>query len=327
MGAHKSLFVYQGEEPREMTNSEYKKYVEHRKNCKEVFDALKNSGFFDGAICSEKAFLFEDWTKVSYLDILVERAKEVQWEIGQRSDYIRRDMVKEVQKITSKQISKKLFLDLVNWMRDQKAGDSKDFETIETKLDKEYTTHLYRQSLKNILYKNFAKHGTIKVPKLEEVEIQKIPNISLVDDPKFAKIIKKCADLRYEMDYELYPQYKKLAMAAEHLSHGDLTYERFKTIVNYNYYGWTESSEDPWEAQFNKYTHTQLIMDFMGPYKLCEKYGYGELFKEVKDHIINEYLKEQKTKKEKYKLEMLDLNFKEPEETEESFEEKEASIF
>ena len=37
MGAHKSLFVYQGEEPREMTNSEYKKYVEHRKNCKEVF--------------------------------------------------------------------------------------------------------------------------------------------------------------------------------------------------------------------------------------------------------------------------------------------------
>ena len=65
----------------------------------------------------------------------------------------------------------------------------------------------------------------------------------------------------------------------------------------------------------------------MGPYKLCEKYGYGELFKEVKDHIINEYLKEQKAKKEKYKLEMLDLNFKEPEESEEIFEEKEASIF
>ena len=45
--AHKSIFIYQGEEPREMTKREYTKYVEHRKDCKEVFDALKNSGFFE----------------------------------------------------------------------------------------------------------------------------------------------------------------------------------------------------------------------------------------------------------------------------------------
>lgn len=292
---HKSLFVYQGEEPREMTKREYTKYVEHRKNCKAVFDALCASNFFDN----------DETDTLDYLDTLIQAAAEIQWQIGHRSDYIRRDMVKEVQKNTSKQISKKLFLDLVNWMRDHTAGKESDLETVEIKLDKEYATHLYRQSLKNILYKNFVKHGTVKVPKEQEIETQKIPEITLVDDPHFTKIIKKCADVRYEIDYVYYPEYKRLAMAAEHITHGDLTYERFKTLVNYNYYGWTDPKDDAWEAQFNKYTHTQLIMDFMDSYTLCEKYGYGDFFAEVKDYIVNQYLDEHKKKQEKYEKEMM----------------------
>ena len=51
-----------------------------------------------------------------------------------------------------------------------------------------------------------------------------------------------CAGWREIMDTQFYPEYRLYAMAAEHLSHGDLDYTRFKTIVNYHYYGHPEKS-------------------------------------------------------------------------------------
>jgi len=167
-----------------------------------------------------------------------------------------------------------------------------DTSAIEAKIEKDFVSDVYRQSFKRSLYKNYLTFGQIVLPEEKSVEVQKMPSINTKTDKQFTQELKNAVKLRDKMDNELYPEYRHYAMAAEHLTHGDLDYTRFKSIVDYHYYAEFKNPDEKW------YDHSpQCIIDkILNAYKLCDKYGYEDLFASVKDYFYEKFLQEQNEK-------------------------------
>ena len=99
---------------------------------------------------------------------------------------------------------------------------------------------------------------------------------------KFKEIVQSCAKARKYLDEKLWPQYKEYAALAEYVSGGDLSYERYKKLVDYQYY--TGDEDKRFQGQDKRWE--KMAENFLMVYRLCKKYGYG-YFDDIENEIYN----------------------------------------
>lgn len=273
-------FSYHGEPMRKMTKTQMKKYIEHRNACEEIYKGLLTTHVFDGANSDKEK-----------LDILIDMCCGIQSEICHMADSIK-EYAKSAKEY-SKTMTPQMFRDAMQFVKNHspKTRDGKSVD--EKKTEDKFKVDVFKHSFKRNLCQTFLSFGKITVPDEKSIEIQIIPSVQTIENKELEKDLKMCAGWREIMDTQFYPEYRLYAMAAEHLSHGDLDYTRFKTIVNYHYYG----SLDP-KSEFFRNSYSKPLIQFMDAYKLCEKYGYEDFFSEVKNYFYEMFMKEQETESE-----------------------------
>ena len=273
-------FSYHGEPERKMTKAQIKKYIEHRKACEEIYKGLLTTNVFEGAD-----------TDQAKLGILIDMCCGIQSEICHMADSIK-EYAKNA-KDYSKTMTPQMFKDAMKFVKTHspKTNDGKSID--EKKTEDKYKVDVFKHSFKRNLCQTYLSFGKILVPDEKEIDLQLIPSVQIKEHKQLEKDLKLCAGWRDIIDNEFYKEYRLYAMAAEHLSHGDLDYKRFKTLVNYAYYGDLKPS-----AEYYRNSYSKPMIQFMEAYKLCEKYGYEDYFKEVKNYFYEMFKNEQELEKD-----------------------------
>lgn len=273
-------FSYHGEPIRKMTKAQMKKYIEHRKACEEIYKGLLTTNVFEDAETDE-----------AKLDTLIDMCCGIQCEICHMADTIK-DYAKGAKEY-SKTMTPQMFKDAMRFVKTHspKTIDGKSVD--EKKTEKKYKVDVFKHSFKRNLCQSYLSFGKILIPDEESIDLQLIPSVETKEHKQFEKDLKQCAQWRDYMDNELYKEYRMYQMAAEHFTHGDLNYERFKKLVNYAYYGDIEPG-----GAFYKNSYSKPMIQFMEAYKLCEKYGYQKYFNEVKEYFYEMFRKENEEERE-----------------------------
>lgn len=273
-------FSYHGEPMRKMTKTQMKKYIEHRNACEEIYKGLLTTHVFDGANSDKEK-----------LDILIDMCCGIQSEICHMADSIK-EYAKSAKEY-SKTMTPQMFRDAMQFVKNHSPKTRDGKSVVEKKTEDKFKVDVFKHSFKRNLCKTFLSFGKITVPDEKSIELQIIPSVQTIENKELEKDLKTCAMWREIMDTQFYPEYRLYAMAAEHLSYGDLDYTRFKTIVNYHYYG----ALDP-KSEFFRNSYSKPLIQFMDAYKLCEKYGYEDFFSEVKNYFYEMFIAEQEKESE-----------------------------
>lgn len=274
------LFSYHGEPDRKMTKAQMKKYIEHRKACEEIYKGLVDTNVFNG-----------DDTEKAKLDTLIDMCCGIQSEICHMADSIK-DYAKSAKEY-SKTMTPKMFKDAMQFIKTHspKTIDGKSID--EQKTENNYKIDLFKHSFKRNLCQNYLSFGKILIPDEKSIDLQLIPSVQTKEHKQLEKDLKTCAGWRDIMDNNFYPEYRLYQMAAEHITHGDLDYKRFKTLVNYAYYGDLKP-----ENEYYRNSYSKPLIQFMDAYKLCEKYGCSDYFNEAKNYFYDMFRKEQEIENE-----------------------------
>ena len=243
---------------------------------KQLYVELISWNFKDNIITNKNISNIEDYEMFEYLDTLYDY------------EMIFREFCELVFYISRKYF---VFYDIDTKWEDFKMGLI--INNDEKKTEDKFKVDVFKHSFKRNLCKTFLSFGKITVPDEKSIELQIIPSVQTIENKELEKDLKMCAGWREIMDTQFYPEYRLYAMAAEHLSHGDLDYARFKTIVNYHYYG----ALDP-KNEFFRNSYSKPLIQFMDAYKLCEKYGYEDFFSEVKNYFYEMFMKEHENESE-----------------------------
>ena len=134
---------------------------------------------------------------------------------------------------------------------------------------KEIDESVFNINFKRVFYNQFIEFNDFAIVETPENVI--FPKIKYsTNNKKFKEIVQSCAKARKYLDEKLWPQYKEYAALAEYVSGGDLSYERYKKLVDYQYY--TGDEDKRFQGQDKRWE--KMAENFLMVYRLCKKYGY-----------------------------------------------------
>ena len=272
MTESKMLFTLKNGEQKWMTKREYRNYKKRLEALKSVYDQYVEVGFIDPNL-----------DIIDQVHQVVDLGVELMGLIGYTADKISISGIHRVQNEVNKKISKEDFTQMVKHVAAHLDQDvqQKDNDKFTAKLLKDIDEAIYKINLKRTFFTNFNDLNEIMVPK-ESKEII-FPRLSEEKNKRFNEIVKSCAKARNYLDTKLWPQYKEYASLAEYITQGDLTYERYKKLVDYKYY---TGDEDP-RFQNQDKRWEKMVSNFLYVYRLCKKYDY-DYFHQVEEEVLGE---------------------------------------
>lgn len=257
-----------------MTKHELKQHNKRLDSLKELYIKYINEGIIS-----------PDSDKMTVVRQMIDEGVKLMYAIGHIADLITVTGYNRVKNEVNHMIPKKDFVEIVKFVAYHDKEKIKNFDDskLTKKLFKEIDESLFKINFKRTFYSqyiNFDEFSTSESPK--NVIFPKLDYIK--NNSRFKEIVNSCAKSRIYLDEQLWPQYKEYADIAEFASDGDLTYDRYKKLVDYNYY---TGDEDPrFQGQDKRWE--KLLDTFLYNYKLCKTYGY-EFFGPVEAEVLKHY--------------------------------------
>ena len=221
-------------------------------------NTIANENYHDPDIWVDETATPEDQVRAMVL-----LANEIQSEICNCADSIKIDTYEQVKELVG--VSKGSWQNVVslNAKKDKMRQKTRDKQIEKTK--ENIKSEMYKQIHLNVLNQDLD----IAIPEgLVDTKVTE------TQDPAYTEILNESTKTRQYIDYALYPKYKELALAAEYITKGDVTYDRFKKMVDYEHYlGGYPGENTP--ARIDS-----TICSFLEAYYLLNKY---------KSHLFNEH--------------------------------------
>ena len=197
--------------------------------------------------------------------------------IGEIADEITITGYDKVVNEVNNMISKKDFVDIVRFVayHDKEKNKNYDDTKLTARLLKEIDESVFKINFKRTFYNqyiNMDDYSMVDTPK--NVDFPKLKYCK--NNKKLKEIVNSCAKARRYLDDTLWPMYK------EYASDGDLTYDRYKKLVDYSYY--TDDSDPRFQGQEKRWQ--KLVETFLYNYRLCKKYGFNDYFQEVEEEVF-----------------------------------------
>lgn len=183
-------------------------------------NTVANENYHDTEIWVDETSDPEDQVRAMVL-----LANEIQTEICNCADSIKIDKYEQVKELIN--VSKGSWQNVVhlNAKKDKMRQKSREKQIERTK--ENIKSEIYKQIHLNVLNHDLA----ISVPDgMPETQFDEIENSEYTD------ILNDSTETRKYINETLYPKYRELAMAAEYITNGDVTYDRFKMMVDYEHY-------------------------------------------------------------------------------------------
>lgn len=192
---------------------------------------------------------------------LVGACMDIQAEICKMSDSIKIDDLLKVQDITD--IDKKTYLDFVN-ITALKNNDKLKEKAI-TRFENDFSNRLVIANMRHSFLESYMSGNDLKITDQDNYEYKPFEDYK---SEEFEKIMEDSAKKREYINKTLYSQYKKYAAAAEYVTDLELTYAKFKNLVDWEYYkdGGYPTPTTPgrlWSI-FNKYNEAIRLMKTYG---------------------------------------------------------------
>lgn len=199
-------------------------------------------------------------------------ANSIQSDICNLSDSIKIGNYEKVQNKLG--ISKNAWKDVVSY--------SARKESMKQKTREKYIEHT-REQIKSEMYKQMHLDKALDIrPEILVPKGNVDCSVDTINNPEYESILNDSVKTRSFINNVLYPKYKKLAEAAEYISEGDITYDRFKTMVDYEHYlGGYPSPNSPGKLE-------AVICKFLEAYYLMKKYQ-SPLFDSEFDRCLGLY--------------------------------------
>ena len=186
---------------------------------------------------------------------------DIQAEICKMSDSIKIDDLLKVQDITD--IDKKTYMDFVN-ITALKNNDKLKEKAI-SRFENDFSNRLVIANLRHSFLESYMSGDDLKITDQDNYEYKPFEDYK---SEEFEKIMEDSAKKREYINKTLYSQYKKYAAAAEYITNLELTYSKFKNLVDWEYYkdGGYPTPTTPgrlWSI-FNKYNEAIRLMKTYG---------------------------------------------------------------
>ena len=190
--------------------------------------------------------------------ILVDTCVAIQHEICAMSDSIKIDDLTKVQDITD--IDKKTYLDFVNICA-LKNNDKLKEKAI-AKFENDFNNRLFISNLRHAFLESYMSGNDLKITDDSNYEYKPFSDYK---SDEFEKIMEDSAKKREYINKVLYKRYKGFAQAAEYITKLDLSYAKFKQLVDWEVYrdGGYPAPSTPgrlWSI-FNKYNDAMRLMN------------------------------------------------------------------
>jgi hypothetical protein len=159
---------------------------------------------------------------------MAEIASDVQCDICNNADDIKINNFEEIVNTVDADMDCKTWKDIVSL--------SARSNSIKTGTRDKYIKKT-KQQIKNEMYKNMQLSNDYK-----DIVDMIIPDgdvsckVKEANNQRYTDILSKATKTRNYINNVLYKEYRLIAEAAEYISEGDITYDRFKTIVDYIHY-------------------------------------------------------------------------------------------
>lgn len=195
---------------------------------------------------------------------LVNACLDIQAEICKSSDSIKIDDLDKIKDITN--IDKKTYMDFVKICILKNNDKLKD--KVIAKFENDFQNRLVITNLRHSFLESYMSGGDLKIT---DEDNYKYEAFSDYRSDEFEQIMEDSAKKHEYINKVLYGQYKTYAKAAEYLTKLELTYGKFKQLVDWEYYkdGGYPKPTSPgklWSI-FNRFNDTIRLLD---------KYGFSQ---------------------------------------------------
>jgi hypothetical protein len=213
---------------------------------------------------------------------LVTACLDIQCEICKSSDSIKIDDLTKIKDITN--IDKKTYMDFVNICA-LKNNDKLKEKAIQ-KFESDFENRLVIANLRHSFLESYMSGNELKITDGDNYEYKPFSDYK---SEEFEKIMEDSAKKREYINKVLYGQFKTYAKAAEYITKLELTYGKFKQLVDWEYYkeGGYPSPTTPaklWSI-FNRFNESIRLITQYGFTQqdgLCKEFGLNiELVKPV----------------------------------------------
>lgn len=269
----KLLFELKNGEKKWMTKSEYNHYINRLSSLKSLYEDYVENEFIDSKLPVNEQ-----------IHQIVDLGIELMGIICSTADKITIVGYNSIKSQVNKNIAKEDFVEIVRFVSHHMDNNSTDDTKLTQKMLKEIDKSVFKINFKRVFYNQFIEFNDFAVTETPENVV--FPKIKYsTNNKKFKEIVNSCAKARQYLDQKLWPQYKEYAALAEYVSHGDLSYERYKKLVDYKYY--TGNDDKRFQTQDKRWE--KLVKNFLDAYRLCKKYDYN-YFEDVENEIYNNLL-------------------------------------
>lgn len=253
-----------------MTKSEYDHYLKRLDSLKVLYDQYVEYGFINDSL-----------SMIDKVQSIVNMGVELMGVIGTTADKITITGFNSVKSQVNRNITKEDFVNIVKFVCTHQDSENIDDSKLTKKMLKEIDESVFNINFKRVFYNQFIEFNDFAIVETPENVI--FPKIKYsTNNKKFKEIVQSCAKARKYLDEKLWPQYKEYAALAEYVSGGDLSYERYKKLVDYQYY--TGDEDKRFQGQDKRWE--KMAENFLMVYRLCKKYGYG-YFDDIENEILN----------------------------------------
>jgi len=253
-----------------MTKAEYDHYLKRLDSLKILYDQYVEYGFINDSL-----------SMIDKVQSIVDMGVELMGVIGTTADKITITGFNSVKSQVNRNITKDDFVNIVKFVCAHQDNENIDDSKLTKKMLKEIDESVFNINFKRVFYNQFIEFNDFAIVETPENVI--FPKIKYsTNNKKFKEIVQSCAKARKYLDEKLWPQYKEYAALAEYVSGGDLSYERYKKLVDYKYY--TGDEDKRFQGQDKRWE--KMAENFLMVYRLCKKYGYG-YFDDIENEILN----------------------------------------
>jgi len=271
----KLLFTLKDGSQKWMTKREYENYKNRLESLKGLYDQYVEYGFINNA-----------QSVVEKVQTIVDMGIDLMGIICNTADKITVTGYNIVKNEVNKNISKDDFINIVKFVYLHEDKNDIDDTKLTTKMLKEIDDSVFKINFKRVFYNQFIEFNNFAI--VENPQNVIFPKIKYcTNNKKFKEVVKSCAKARKYLDEKLWPQYREYAALAEYVTSGDLSYEKYKKLVDYKYY---EGNDDKrFQGQDKRWE--KLAENFLNAYHLCKKYGYT-YFDDIENEIYNSVINE-----------------------------------
>lgn len=160
---------------------------------------------------------------------LVEEASNVQKDICNYSDSIKYDNFDKANEIVP--VDKPTYLAFVD-LTAKKMNDKVTEKTLD-KFTEDFEKKVFNVNFRNSFMNSYLEGDNLKIADADDVKIEDIKTHKCEE---FEQLMEDSAKKRLYINEVLRPKYKSLAEAAEYITSGDLTFPKFKQIVDFEHY-------------------------------------------------------------------------------------------